>query len=609
MAGKGLGGFGSSKVMKLPTGLPVESYTWINLNKVITDSLADSWFEDIGTVPISSFLTPNELGDKSTLQESLPFFFGEDEIRVLPNNLREFSDLGEPVILEESPLGKKLLKVLEQESITWDYTPERLEITEFEGVLGLSLRQEGRGQWGTYFGMPYDQFFKIYKNRSSGQEVLLWGADILAATRPFEHLKVYYGYDEQTNARYMIQNDENELAAGGLTYGQQSTRIFIPVLLKKLFYLGETPFPTLNLNFPRSMAYGEDFPQALFPKPYFLNKKRSRVSGAYDQNSQGFLASAAKLPSVIEAGWIIHDMSEEQLSKCVSVASNALTIILTILEDGYLNHNKNGSQSNIWDQALGSGVTLDEDCEYGVNAMGLSTWIPIPRIGIALNDTYQRAPRALQEDIFAELEDISFNGVGPLVANCINSFVFSHLMDTQHHYMTDRLLEAAYLMDVQGESTNALSNWGISYFKRGELENAKDKFFQALEREDNYSEAEASWWLAKIFDLEGNSKRADEFRSRCQEAGGYDYETELLPPAIVDPNQVAESETERPRHLGGSPDEPFWDQFKPLNISRSMIEGQSPGKFCSNCGERFQDLGNFCGNCGKKRNSNQIAED
>jgi tetratricopeptide (TPR) repeat protein len=557
--------------MQTPEGFTQEAYSWMNMAKVITDSLADSWFEHLGPVPISSSLSRNELGDKSVLQYFMPFFFGEEETKVLPTPFKDFSDLGEPVVLDESPLGKKLIKLLKQEGVTWDFKEERLPLTEFEGVLLPSLKHEGRGQWGTFFGMPYDQSFRIYKSRKSGKEVILWGADILAATRPFEHLTVRYGYDEQTNERYMIRNDEKKIAAGGITFGQWSTRIFIPALLKRLFYLGETPFPSNILDFPRTMAYGEEFPESLFPNPYFMHKKKSRVSGAYDENREGFLTSAANLTDVIEAGWLIQDMAEDQLSKCVSVASNGLTKMLTILEDGYLNHNTNLSQV-IWDEALGSGVTLDEHCEYGGNSLGLSTWIPVPRIGIALYDTYERAPEALRDDNFAELEDISFNGVGPLVANCINSFVFSHLIDTEFHYMIDRLLESAYLMDVGSESTNALSNWGIAYYKRGEFELAKAKFLLALEREDKYSEAEASWWLTKIFEMEGNTKKAKVYRDRCQIAGGYNPDT-------GEGDQTAMT-------LSGS--------------ENSKVEGSA--KFCFNCGEPFVEAGKFCTNCGSKRN-------
>jgi tetratricopeptide (TPR) repeat protein len=281
------------------------------------------------------------------------------------------------------------------------------------------------------------------------------------------------------------------------------------------------------------------------------------------------------MPNVIEAGWIIEDMSEEDLNVCINIASSGLTRMMTILEDGYLNHSSADSQFG-WDEALRSAVVLDSDCEYGINAAGLSTWIPVCRVGFALNDTYIKAPHALKSSALGELEEISFNGAGPLVANCINSLVFSHLIDSEYYYMIDRLLEAAFLLNVGEESTNALSNWGIAMYKRGELDEAVSKFEQALAREDKYAEAEASWWLAKIYTELGNVKKSIEFEKRCLEAGGY--------------GESKGFEPESKSKIGS----PSSDKS-----NGSGLIGQS--KFCSNCGSAFQEIAIFCSNCGTKR--------
>ena len=574
MAGKGIGGFGSQRTMEVPEGFTPEAFSWRNMSRKIVDGLADSWFEKIQPIAISETLTQQEKIEIELMAEAMPFFFGEIETKVLQPIFLQLSELGSAVPIDDSSLGKKLIAVLRKNNISWNFREERVELNAVSGLLMPSLKLEGAGQWGTYFGMPFDQVFKVFRDRT-GKEKILWSADLLAATRPFEQLTKLYSSDEETNERYLIQNDPEALKKGGLTFGQWSTKVHIPIVLKWLFYLAETPFPSVILNFSRTLSYGEEFPETLIPKPYFLNKTDSRVSGAFDLNDQGYLASAAKMPNVIEAGWIIEDMSEEELSVCINIASSGLTRMMTILEDGYLNHSSADSHFG-WDEALRSAVVLDSDCQYGIDAAGLSTWIPVCRVGFALNNTYVKAPHALKSGALGELEDIAFNGAGPLVANCINSLVFSHLMDSEYYYMIDRLLEAAFLMNVGEESTNALSNWGIALYKRGELDEAMSKFEQALEREDKYAEAEASWWLSKIYTELGNAKKSAEFEKRCREAGGYGEPNDVEP---VNNSKIGSLSSETSNGSG--------------------LLGQS--KFCSNCGSVFQANVNFCSNCGSKR--------
>ncbi len=574
MSGKGIGGFGSQRTMNVPEGFTPEAFTWMNMARKIVDGLADSWFENLKPIPVSKSLTVGEKTEIDLMKSFMPFFLEEEETKVLKPSFDKLSDLGEPVPIDESPLGKKLINVLSENNFTWNFREERVELNAVSGFLMPSLKLEGAGQWGTYFGMPFDQVFKVYRD-SNGKERILWSADLLAATRPFEQLNKFYGRDEETDERYQIVNDPEALKKGGLTFGQWSTRIHVPIMLKWLFYLSETPFPSNILNFSRSLSFGEDFPEEIIPKPYFLNKTNSRVSGAFELNEQGYLASAAKMPNVIEAGWVIEDMTNDQLSTSINIASTGLTRMMTILEDGYLNHSAAGTQFT-WHEALRSALLLDSDCELGQDAMGLSAWIPVSRVGFILNDTYLKAPDALNSGDLGDLEEISFNGAGPLVVNCINSLVFSHLMNSEFYYLIDRLLEAAVLMDVGDESTNALSNWGIALYKRGEIDAAVNKFEKALAREDKTSEAEASWWLSKIYEEKGDVTKASKYQDRCSLAGGYDHSTGFEP------------------------------KGSPTNTALGLNKGSDTdvlGKsnFCSNCGSAFQALVNFCSNCGARR--------
>jgi hypothetical protein len=75
---------------------------------------------------------------------------------------------------------------------------------------------------------------------------------------------------------------------------------------------------------------------------------------------------------------------------------------------------------------------------------------------------------------------------------------------------------------VPNQSTNALSNWAISKYVAGDFGSAKDLFLQALERSDQYAEREASFYLSKIFQREGNRKLSRFYEKRCRKAGGYE---------------------------------------------------------------------------------------
>jgi hypothetical protein len=91
MAGKGIGGFGSQKKMLVPEGFSESSLTWLNMARVIVDGLADSWFEDLQPVSISNYLTPAESLEIGYLRSSIPEYFGEPEVNVLPSRVENYN--------------------------------------------------------------------------------------------------------------------------------------------------------------------------------------------------------------------------------------------------------------------------------------------------------------------------------------------------------------------------------------------------------------------------------------------------------------------------------------------------------------------------------------
>jgi Tfp pilus assembly protein PilF len=92
----------------------------------------------------------------------------------------------------------------------------------------------------------------------------------------------------------------------------------------------------------------------------------------------------------------------------------------------------------------------------------------------------------------------------------------------EYEWFCDFLLDQAVRLNIPNESTNALSNWGVVKFEVGNFDEAQKKFEQALERSDQYAEAEASFYLAKIHKANGNKELADLYDAKCQAAGGYE---------------------------------------------------------------------------------------
>jgi tetratricopeptide (TPR) repeat protein len=67
-----------------------------------------------------------------------------------------------------------------------------------------------------------------------------------------------------------------------------------------------------------------------------------------------------------------------------------------------------------------------------------------------------------------------------------------------------------------------MSNWGISFFLRGKFDSAIAAFQSAIDREDKFCEDEASFYLSKIYEKQGDLVKSEEYRKRCEAAGGYE---------------------------------------------------------------------------------------
>ena len=572
-------GFGSSKKMTTPEGFVEGSIGWETMARVLVDMQANTWFEDYGLIPLEETLQPGAVD----ADESVAFLWkaigpvgndGEPNLAIPGLEIQE-SDLGEEINLDEGILGPAITSTLASLGVQWNF---ETTVALDEGLVEIpGLRTAGVAIWQTYFDMPIEQRFRVFRN-SRGEETCLWSANLLAATRPFEHLTFREVRASDSDEVFQCEISQEALSRGALTFGQWSTKALIPFLAKRLFYMAETPFPSNVLaSFTRQIAFGLEFPAENYPRPVVINKRKSYARGAFNEVS----ASGSLMPNVVEFGWTFKTTDTSEIQTILEVISNGLTKMATILEDGYLNYRRDDFGYS-FDDVLLSATKFDSDYEQGGDALGLSYWVPVPRLGFLLNDTNLRAEAAVNRGVVEEQDWVAANGAGFWVPNAINSFVFSTLIPAEQWFTIDRLLDSSVRMDVPNESTNSLSNWGIAKYKQGLISEAIEKFEAALARDDKFAEAEASYWLALIYEQNDDEKLAKVYRDRCEAAGGYVEE---------EPDQPTPSGLSKSAKAGLG-----------LGDASGLSESRTLAAFCSNCGNKFtEDSAKFCGNCGKAR--------
>lgn len=594
---------GTSKELKQPEEFAAGSLSWNTAARAVTDGLADSWFEDYKPAPASKVLPKNAFFNQDAAKDLVAYsFFGEEETKLLPDLTVTPESLGELISLEESALGRTLIEVLNKNGISWFYKT-RYAIDHFRNIELEEAKDEGLAHWPTYFDMPIVQSFRVYRD-SKGKETIYWSAPMLVSTREFTGMRHFSfgGID------YSISDEE--VSKGTLPYGEWSTKLFIPAFFKRLFFLSETPFPSQIFSMSREIAF-KDVPKSSLPKPAIMHWKKHFVQGAYSKNAEGIQLSGTIMPDVIEAGWLFSTDVPEELETILGVVSNGLIKFATYLEDGYLNF-KTIDYPYPFDNGLLSGAIFDERFIPGVSALGRSQWIPAVRIGILLNETneltenFYANPRHDSPEFRSQAELIVFDGAGAYVPSMTNTLTYSWLLKEQNWDLIDQVQEAAVALAVENETANALSNWGIAKYLQGKTDEALELFSKALEDSENRAEDEATFYLAKIFAERGELAKAEEFKQRCINAGGYetfDGSERLVgltqggpkPPQL----NVDEPQPPTPAPSVGLPKKSGGGLGLGTPVD-TPTTGQA--KFCSSCGSAFGSPNEkFCGQCGAKR--------
>lgn len=552
-----------------------KAFSWSNLSLDVVSGTASQWFEQCGISTVEAEIHRRGRTIKSELVSTVwPTFFGESANPAISGLVVEDSDFGDLVPISQSPLGQKLIGLLSRLGVAWEYQHQIAIGPSSEGVGSMTFiedtsQTEGLGRWANQFGTPYQQSFKVYRD-SAGKESILWSAQVLVANRPYRHI-VERDMGEVDGDSIYWEISSEDLARGHLTQGEMAEFIHIPEFAKRAFYLAETPFPsTPFMALSRSLAFGET-DSSFFPRPVVIYERDAHSWGrTRTESSDGFSFFGSLFPTVVRMGWVLPDMSDEDLATVVPVVSDGLSRISTLVEDGYRNFNRPDYPA-AFDYFLDSAAALRQEYSAGGSAGGLSCWIPVSLVGYELEDTFELAkyiwtnsesnsPERLEE----LLGRIAENGTGLVVSNAINDLVFSYLVPNGQYSEAQFLLELVELMPAGVQSVNAFSNHGIVLFKLGLLDEAVEKFLEALSSPTKFAEAEASYYLAAIYESQGNVSEANVFRSRCEAAGGYSTEDGVEVVAPAESSQV------------------------------------SAPKFCSECGTAIVSGAKFCANCGHR---------
>jgi hypothetical protein len=519
----------------------------------------------------------------------LPLLRGESA-SIVPQMRVDLEELGEEVQIPDSELGRAIVAFLDSRGV--NYTLETISTISHFQRADLNGKHELNGRWGTEFGTPFAQRLRIYRNKS-GRETAFWHAHLIASTLPIEPFDGF-SYREDDGSAVRVGHSEQLLEQGAMTTGEWSTRIFLPEFLKRLAFMSETPFPSTAwlTSFSRNMAY-PDTPNASRPIPTFAIQHHAAAEGfARDQSDDEgeHIFWNSLYPEVVLFGWRFTADSIPYLEDIMPTIVDGLTASVTTVEDGYRNF-RNEDYPADWDSTVGSPAANYVEFERGVEAHGLPRWVAATELAneylftellwIEANQPEAIANRTQQAEILHRAVN---NGLGPYIASAVNTLIYSHyaprlpeepgLME-----IVEELADRSLSLEVTGETTNTMSNMGIAYLMLGSQERAIAAFEAALERADKFAEAEASFFLADIYQRQGKGDLAHEYANRAEEAGGYEapdwYESVAPQPKAKKPV---------------------------LSKTASTVTPSTRAKFCTQCGTAFEtEDSNFCSSCGTRR--------
>jgi len=514
-----------------------ENAPWYKQNLKLVDPNAESWFESFSPKPVSE-VHREPLSVMGKVAGLLSHVAASD-LKIVEGFEVADDIFGSPSLpawaglnIPDTKLGQELLKALEQKQVAVSYKSNWLVTHEqFEESRSKKRLQ---GQWATEAGTPFFQSLEIHTDQD-GNEVAYWFVDLMVTPVHIEgvnHFEFEHDDKDGSISTYTLNSD-----SGGFSIGQLSTKLVLPVFLKQLAFMSETPFPSTQImTMSRDLAF-KGVPDEARPVPFFSIRNNVEANGfsklqasRYPGESAGYVGTI--FPQVVQFGWRLSTESMPYLSKLLPVIVNGCSTAMTTVEDGYLNF-LSPDFTAPWDDVLGSPSSKLQEGASRLSRAGAPRWIAATQIGDLLvqsTDTYVRHLELLKAgDLQAsreQLEKLVEDGAGPYLVHAINSLIYGYLipeLDKKPDVISEIEYFANQAADQQmaGQSTNAISNLGIAYFKLKDLDASANAFLRALDRPDRFAEAEGSYFMALIEAERGNFELVEKYEERCRLAGGY----------------------------------------------------------------------------------------
>jgi len=567
-----------------------ESGLWVSAHLALVEANATKWFEDLNPQEVRE-LYPKQVEAQKDIHYHSAYFTGQAAGAIIPGMEINLDDLGEPEVLENTELGRAVMAVLNSRGVNFRFA-DPIPINHLQSMV-LDVKDELLGQWTTdqpwtkAEGTPFHQHFKVFKNEA-GEETGFWFVQLLASPLPLSaanEFEVEIDGEIRTLSVY-----EEQLDQGMFSHGEISTKVHLPILLKKLAYLGETPLPESQLlSFSRDLAFKE-IPKNARPRPsYSILKDGAFLSFSEYDLETGELDYSYKsqiVPEMVVFGWRFGKESLDHLSSFIPTIVDGCTRAVSTVADGYKNfiYEIYENKKIDYDSSLANPCRHYLDYEWSDTRLARPRWIPVTELGdiVATSKEALRQGEALLnagkfEEAWLQYRSLLSDGVGWYLASAINTLEYrwnipnlvnepSGLPDTEYY------LKQAISLNVLNESTQALIYLGLAKMMVGEYESAEKILREAHDnRPDEFGKAEIQYYRSLLHAKKGDRSGQMLLQSSVKELGGF------LAPAYI----------EAALNLG-----------KPMAPKFESLRPQS----CGVCGSQFEsEETNFCSSCGLGR--------
>ena len=131
--------------------------------------------------------------------------------------------------------------------------------------------------------------------------------------------------------------------------------------------------------------------------------------------------------------------------------------------------------------------------------------------GPSIQDLQSQIPSADSGSDFEKMMSVS----------SVNSKIYGELIPSGNWIEAEKLYNEVISLEVGSQTTNLMSNFGIVLYLQGRVDEGIGQFNRVLNRKDRFAEAEASWFLTRIYRERGEQTLADLYTDKCRKSGGY----------------------------------------------------------------------------------------